>query len=114
MNLAALRETVWQRCGGYCEMCGVPVRRDQFALHHRKLKSRGGKNEVTNLVALHHYCHNLGTDSVHLNPEVATRAGFLVASWCDPADIPVILGDGGEAFLLPDGTYRMTGEGNGW
>ena len=61
-----IAETVLARANGYCERCGKPS--SDLALHHRKLKSRGGKDEVSNLVGVCHPCHNLGTDSIHLNP----------------------------------------------
>jgi hypothetical protein len=76
-------------------------------MHHRKLKSRGGKDEITNVLALHHHCHNLGTHSVHLAPTPATVQGYLVASWDDPSKIAVTLGDGQEALLTEDGRYEF-------
>jgi len=109
-----LREIVWLRCGGYCERCGIPLHENDFALHHRKLKSRGGKDELSNLVALHHYCHNLGTDSVHLNPEDATREGFMVASWSNPEETPVTLGDGRMVLLTTSGHYKPLKDGATW
>ena len=45
---APLREKVLTRCGGYCELCGFGLN-DTFALHHRKLRSRGGKDTLDNL-----------------------------------------------------------------
>jgi hypothetical protein len=48
-----LRELVLARCKAYCEKCGLGLTED-FALHHRKLRSRGGKDTVDNLIALHH------------------------------------------------------------
>jgi 5-methylcytosine-specific restriction endonuclease McrA len=63
-----IREQVWQRSKGYCEMCGISMDKQDFAIHHRKLKSRGGKDTMSNLIAVHHGCHNLRTDSIHLNP----------------------------------------------
>jgi hypothetical protein len=109
------REIVLRRCDGYCEKCGIPLSAD-FALHHRKLKSRGGKNDVTNLVALHHNCHNMGTESVHMKPEEATRRGLMVSSWDDPASVPVTLDDGSSVLLTEDGQYvRVDGRtDNGW
>lgn len=81
------------RAKNYCEKCGG-VGRDDLALHHRKLKSRGGKDEVANLMVVHHKCHNMGTDSIHANPDVATRNGWMVPSWSDPAIYPITLPDG--------------------
>ena len=99
-----IAETVLNRAKGYCEACGLPG--DDFALHHRKLKSRGGKDEVVNLIAVHHKCHNLGTDSIHLNPETATVKGWMVPSWADPAKYPLHL-HGAEIVVLDNkGNYN--------
>jgi len=108
-----LREAVYRRSGGYCERCGIPLNPDDWALHHRKLKSRGGKDEIVNLLALHHQCHNAGTSSVHLKPLEATRRGLMVSSWSNPADIPVTLEDGSEVFLTAEGEYQLK-DGTKW
>lgn len=107
-----LRAAVLQRCQGYCERCGIPLEND-FALHHRKLRSRGGKDELPNLLALHHHCHNLGTNSVHLKPQQATEDGFLVASWDDPAEIPIRLHEASKVYLTVDGNYLLLEDGYG-
>ena len=99
-----LREQVLARCKGYCEKCGNGLY-ESFALHHRKLKSRGGQDTVENLIALHHECHNLGTNSVHLNVAEAEKNGWIVASYADPAEIPVTLADGLSVMLSKEGTY---------
>lgn len=111
-NLAIdnLREIVYKRCKGYCEKCGLPLT-DSWALHHRKLKSRGGKDEVSNFLALHHKCHNTGTDSVHLNPSIATQRGYMVSSWNEPDESPVTLPDGRSVILKSDGSYQTIKEG---
>lgn len=101
-----LRTRLWLRCNGYCERCGEALG-NSWAMHHRKLKSRGGKDEITNVLALSHACHNLSTDSVHLSPAAATFKGHLVASWDDPSKIAVTLGDGQEALLTEDGEYEF-------
>lgn len=102
----SLRASVWLRSNGRCERCGIQLAGD-WALHHRKLKSRGGKDHITNVVALHHHCHNLGTESVHLNVERATREGFLVPSWEDPATYPLRLCDDSLVLLTSDGSYEI-------
>lgn len=79
---------VVERAKGYCEVCGWDLT-DDYALHHRKLKSRGGKDTVSNLMAVHHKCHNLGTDSIHLNPEMATEKGYMVSAWKEPHEVAV-------------------------
>ena len=104
-NFSELREIVYTRCKGYCEKCGSRLP-ESWALHHRKLRSRGGKDEVANFAALHHECHNLGTDSVHLNPAKASDSGHMVGSWQNPAECPLTLPDGSIVILTTEGTYK--------
>jgi len=103
-NWKALREQALERCQGYCEKCGASLY-ETFALHHRKLKSRGGKDVIENLLALHHECHNLGTNSVHLNVKVATENGWMVATHANPEEVPVTLCDGSTVILNAQGSY---------
>ena len=105
IDLQVIRALVWARARGYCEKCGGQLP-DSWALHHRKLRSRGGKDEISNLLALHHECHNLGTDSVHANPSMATDKGFMVPSWEEPSEYPLILPDGSVVKLTPEGNYQ--------
>lgn len=87
---AEIANAVIKRANGYCESCGNPLAED-FALHHRKLRSRGGDDCVSNLIAVHHHCHNLGTDSIHLKPKDATLKGFMCPSWEQPENYPMWL-----------------------
>ena len=96
--------TVLERSRGYCERCGVPSH--DLALHHRKLKSRGGKDEVSNLVAICHKCHNLGTESIHLNPKKATLKGWMVPTYADTEYYPLHLADGSVVRLDNEGNYQ--------
>ena len=105
-----IAEAVIARANGYCEVCGLPCH--DGALHHRKLKSRGGKDTISNLIYVHHGCHNLNTDSIHLNPETATDNGWMVESWKEPHERPMLLPDGAWALLKNDGTITRLGEGN--
>ena len=98
-----IAETVLDRAGNYCEACGNVCA--DFALHHRKLRSQGGKDEVCNLIAVHHKCHNLGTDSIHLSPAKATKLGQIVSSWDEPAEVPLHLPDGSKVLLDNEGNY---------
>ena len=97
-------ETVLARAKGYCECCGLPC--DEFALHHRRLRSQGGKDEVCNLIAVHHSCHNLGTNSIHNRPGIAKVKGWIVPSWADPAEYPLHLPDGKVVRLDNEGNYE--------
>ncbi len=110
-----LRELVLARCKGYCEFCGLGLT-DNFALHHRQFKSRGGKDVVYNLIALHHECHNLASSSVHMNIKSATESGHVVSRHAEPADIPLHLPNGSIVTLTDDGKYHYVKkkEGYGW
>lgn len=110
----ALREQALSRCRGYCEKCGRSVP-ENFALHHRKLKSRGGKDTIDNLLVLHHECHNLGTNSVHLNIKEATEKGYIVPTRQEPSEYPVTLFNGFIVTLTVEGTYNyLEGNADGW
>jgi hypothetical protein len=74
-----LREKVLERCQGLCEKCGRSLP-ESWALHHRKLRSQGGKDVVQNFLALHHACHNMGTDAVHMNPANSIKNGLALNS----------------------------------
>jgi hypothetical protein len=112
-NWVELRERVLMRCGGYCEKCGGGLE-ESFALHHRKLKSRGGKDTIDNLLALHHQCHNLGTNSVHLNVKIAEENGWIISAYKNPSECPVTLGDKSIVTLSEEGTYIYLEASNGW
>lgn len=106
MEMSLLREIIWTRCKGYCEKCGIQMPEDNWALHHRQLRSRGGTDSPDNCVALHHGCHNLKTDSVHNNPYKSTLSGLMVSAWSDPAECPVTLPNGDIVILKPEGNYH--------
>lgn len=111
----SLRELILARCKGYCEFCGLALS-ENFALHHRKLRSRGGKDTIDNLVALHHECHNLGTNSVHMNIKKATDTGHIVPTRQNPFEYPLHLPNGSTVTLTVDGSYDLIErkEGYGW
>lgn len=103
-------EIVEQRAGGYCEVCGLPAL-PSMALHHRKLKSRGGKDTAANLIRIHHGCHNLKTSSIHLNPEAASQKGWMVGSWQEPDEVPFTRPDGSIVLLQDNGKVAVLMEG---
>lgn len=100
-----IAQKVLDRAAGYCEKCGGGLG-EAYNLHHRKLKSRGGKDEVSNLIAVHNSCHIQHKDSIHDNPGHSERMGYMCPSWLSPADYPLVRPDGLQVLLLPDGTYK--------
>lgn len=98
-----IAETVIARAKGYCEACGMPM--NQPNLHHRKLRSQGGKDEVSNLIAVHHFCHNITSDSIHQNPKRSMVKGHIVPSYATPRDYPLHLPDGNIVRLDEEGNY---------
>ena len=105
-------EIVLNRAGNYCEACGGSGH--NFALHHRRLKSQGGKDEACNLIAVHHECHNMGTKAIHMNPAKSIEMGWIVPSWAQPSEFPLHLSDGSKVLLDNEGSYKLVeGENNG-
>jgi hypothetical protein len=96
-----LRQQVRAREGGLCALCRdllAPV----WECHHRKLRSRGGQDSVTNLVALCSTCHR----RVHGHPAWSEEHGFMVPATQDPASVPVAVGLRSWQHLHPSGAYR--------
>jgi hypothetical protein len=104
-------KAVLKRADGRCESCGDELhgrRGIEYSIHHRKRRSQGGDNRLSNLVAL---CGH-GTSGCHgaCHSEIAQArlAGFLILSTEDSAEIPVDLARGsslltndGEAVAIP-------------
>lgn len=95
-----LREALWQRCGGQCEACSGELDRGAQA-HHRKRRSQGGDDSVTNLVLLHPLCHR----RIHSHPAWAFDTGFLVHATDQPGRIRVALFGERWVRLAVDGSY---------
>jgi len=106
-------EVVISRANGYCEVCGHRAQ-ESMALHHRKLRSRGGEHTVSNLIWVHHGCHNLDTDSIHSRPGLAMDKGWMVGSWQDPEDTPFFKPDGSIVLLQNNGNVISLEEGKEW
>lgn len=101
-----LRERVYGRSRGTCEKCGRGLGYESMAAHHRRLKGQGGQDDIVNLLALHHACHNMGDDAVHMNPHLSVKNGWIVPSYWDPAKMPVLISMRRAVILEEDGTYR--------
>ena len=101
-------EKVAARSFGLCEGCG---HRQATQMHHRQYRSRGGRDEVVNLI---HVCGNGNNndDSCHgraHNDREAVADGWSVVSGVNPAHVPVLY-RGRFVFLLPDGGIEDMGE----
>ena len=110
----ALREQVFER-DQVCVKCGLTLR-EPVAVHHRKLRKHGGKDALSNLIALCSPCHNIAPDSVHQNPRMSYEYGWLVPSWADPLEWPLTLPNGSQVLLQDDGQIVLVNgrEENGW
>jgi hypothetical protein len=98
---ATRREELYARAGGRCEAGRCNLNDTGMDAHHRKLRSRGGKDDLENLLAVcpHHHRY------IHDHPDRATRHGWMVSRVADPATVPVDLWDGRTVHLTPDGGY---------
>ena len=105
-------EKVLARANGWCEKCGGYLN-DNYALHHRRLRSQGGGDCPENILVVHHECHNLGTNSIHLNPKEAKIKGWICPSWADPSEYPVHLPDGSIVRFTHEGNYKQIRNENG-
>ena len=88
-EMRRLRAAIVERAAGCCEVCGSPFieadMRLRSELHHRKLRSRGGRDTLENCVLVHMICHM----RAHQYPAWATEVGWMVASWDNPAEVEV-------------------------
>lgn len=55
--------------------------------HHRKLRSRGGTDEPANVMSVTAVQH----DWIHRNPKKARAIGWMVHSWEDPNEVPILV-----------------------
>ena len=104
---AATVAAVIERDGGRCVGCGDPLhgqRGVDYSIHHRKLRSQGGDNRLSNLVSLCGHgtsgCHGLA----HSEVAAARLSGFLMLSTEDPEQVAVEHSQHGPVYLLDDGT----------
>jgi 5-methylcytosine-specific restriction protein A len=104
-----IRRLVLARDGEKCLRCLAPA----VDVHHRRPKGMGGTGNkyialgMANLVSLCRDCHT----EIHTQPELGYRTGFLLHSWEDPAEIPLVIKPG--TFLVkltPAGDMEVQGE----
>lgn len=83
-------DAVHARADGHCEACTLPLPSEGGVFHHRKLRSRGGRDEADNLMEVHPACHNGHTNSIHARPARSIRLGHMVPSWAEPGEVEVV------------------------
>lgn len=112
-NWSVVREQLWERCDGRCEVSGQPLDRDTFDAHHRRNKGMGGTSradvdDLDNLLALDPVIHNGGPQSVHGRRRWAEEHGFLIPklSATPPGMWPVRIGGHRLVLLDKSGGYR--------
>lgn len=93
---AKVRGALRMRGDNWCERCGLSYANNA---HHRKNRSQGGQDVLSNLLLLCGSgttgCHGYVTE----HPEDACNNGWSVKPWHNPADIPVKYRD---AFVFLD------------
>lgn len=119
-NWKRVRDQLWQRSHGLCEVSGVALDFDTFDAHHRRNKGMGGttrtdKDWLSNLLALDPAVHNGGPQSVHGRRTWSGRRGYLIpknVEWASTVPVLIhdrywfLLGDditGGGYYPLPGG-----------
>lgn len=85
-------DAVLIRADGKCESCGDPLygrRGIEYSIHHRKRRSQGGDNRLSNLAALCGHgtsgCHG----ACHSEIERARQAGLLLRSTERSEEVPM-------------------------
>lgn len=84
------RLAVRARSGGRCEVRSRVCTGDASHIHHRKLRRHKDQRPVNAL----HVCSECHAH-IHANVAKAQMMGWLIASWADPAEVPVRRGDWG-------------------
>lgn len=114
-NWTKIREALWARCGGHCEVSGRSLDPETFDAHHRRLKGMGGttredRDALFNLLALDPQVHNGGPASVHGRGGYdgwSMTNGFIVPKHDNRPDlVPVLLHTGQLVQLTAAGGYR--------
>jgi len=67
-----VREAVLDAAGRVCEWCGVPGGR--LIVHHKLLRSQGGRDRVEDCAAVHAWCHL----AIHIRPLEAQERGLII------------------------------------
>jgi len=112
VNWGRIRDALWERSGGRCEVSALALDRDTFDAHHRRNKGMGGtdradRDALSNLLALDPIVHNGGPRSVHGRRTWSQPRGYLLSK-LDPLPAivhPVWLHGVRWVWLTDDGRY---------
>ena len=112
---ARTRKAVYERDGWCCVCCGTPVQDRPHSVGHRKRRSQGGPNDLSNLLTF------LGLGTNPLDPDdhharIDSRRdpsdeakGYSLRSHQDPFLVPVLVGSVSgsktQVWLSDDGRY---------
>ena len=116
-NWPKIRQALWVRSKGNCEISGIPLDADAFDVHHRRPKGMGGTSKpdrdwLSNLLALDPAIHNGGPRSVHGRRSWAEPRGYLLPKGTPWASLVpclilgrfwLMLGDDGQYHPAPYG-----------
>jgi RNA-directed DNA polymerase len=65
-DLTLSKQKIAQRQRGICPVCGQSLFNEEVLhIHHKQLRSKGGKSSYSNLVLVHLYCHQ----KIHSNSD---------------------------------------------
>jgi hypothetical protein len=105
------RAMVYARDGARCVCCGLSIVGQVHSVQHRKRRSQGGTNDLSNLITV------LGDGTTGHNARIDSRIdphdeakGYTVRSWQDPREVGVMIfdspdGPGVTKWLSDDGAY---------
>ncbi len=73
-EMSDAREKAFTRAGDKCEANWVGCTQKAVHAHHRRMRSQGGLDTASNLLAVCERCHN----AIHANPSEAYELGHLL------------------------------------
>lgn len=94
------RRRIEERDLDRCAMCGRP-QMGQGQVHHRQLRSQGGRHIVENGILLCLWCHGW----VHANVRAAIESGYILPSWIEDPAMVAVKTWRGWIMLLSDATW---------
>jgi 5-methylcytosine-specific restriction protein A len=104
-NWRQLRDTLWVRSDGFCEVSGRALDYETFDAHHRRPKGIGGTyredtDTAANLLALDPEVHNGAPWSVHQLPSWSRPRGYLLRQHVEEATLEPLLYRGRTWMIL--------------